>query len=1052
MDYEAVAKKIMQKADHEIEDFNYNTWHVTNWQNLEKRITGPEFNVGGWKWRILLFPFGKDGSNKDFVSIYLDFADIKSAPPGWHLCVQFALALWSPEDTTQYISYHACHRFTAEEQDWGFTRFYTLQRLLTPCESRTRALIENGTTNITAFVRVLKDPTGFLWHNFNRYDSKKETGYVGLVNRGHTSYMNALLQLLYCITYFRKAIYRIPTDGDQPKECILSALQRTFYNLQTSDMTVGTMELLNSFRWCSDSQDLQEFNRLLRDELEAKMEGTGADGTYIKLFAGKIKKYIKCMNVDYVSSHVEDYYDIQLNVKGCTTLRDSLKNYIQEEILEGDNKYYVEGYGSQDFKKGVIFESFPPVLQLQLKRFEYSATKDKIVKVNSRFKYPMEIDLEEFLSKDVDKSNSYKYFLHGVFVRSGMDINKGHYFILIKPKKDDKWFKFDDNRVTPATDKEVLDDNYSCHGIRLTNAYKLVYICESNVNEILSPVVVEDIPYHLRRMYLEEEMITKEQKKEEIKENLTIKVVNTKKIKNYQGFDLANFNEAHTYKIHKSEKYGVFKKNISQTFNILPEHVRFWVLVNRRNKTIRPDSPISESYFNIGMDEVHKKMTSNQNEMKLYMEVADKPINGKIWFPEGNDHIMVFLKYFDPDKQAFEGLGHLYIQKLSKVSDYAHVFCEKKELPSGILLEIYEEINPNVIEKMNPEFSFQQLDVQNGDIICFQKVLSNKEIQEHKIAGRCWNIPDFYKSLITVSFKPKFKNKEPRLKFNLVFGKKCMFNMVAEAVATNLNSDPPKLRLTSAFSASGVPKSIVKKTTTGTLSEMLRTPYLKSSAHVLFYEILDINVVELETKKFFKVYWLGNMVKEEFQEDIDIHLQENTIISELIEEILKKVTLSSPDSIIRLFQVHHNRIQNEFKGDEPIGSIQELTTLYAEEVPLDEISINQNDQIIQVCHFKNDPTLLHGIPFKFVIKYGEKLIDTKTRLQQRLGMSEKDFSKVKISIIPGTLHAKPEYLYDDDVILSEMNLSKENYLGLDHVDKWVKLGVQELFNLKLSQM
>ena len=36
------------------------------------------------------------------------------------------------------------------------------------------------------------------------YDSKKETGYVGLKNQGATCYMNSLLQTLYHIHYFRK--------------------------------------------------------------------------------------------------------------------------------------------------------------------------------------------------------------------------------------------------------------------------------------------------------------------------------------------------------------------------------------------------------------------------------------------------------------------------------------------------------------------------------------------------------------------------------------------------------------------------------------------------------------------------------------------------------------------------------------------------------------------------------------------------------------------------------------------------------------------------------
>jgi ubiquitin carboxyl-terminal hydrolase 7 len=64
------------------------------------------------------------------------------------------------------IDIDAHHRFVAEECDWGFTRFADLRKLHQPTDGRGRATIENDEVEVTAFVRVLKDPTGVLWHNF----------------------------------------------------------------------------------------------------------------------------------------------------------------------------------------------------------------------------------------------------------------------------------------------------------------------------------------------------------------------------------------------------------------------------------------------------------------------------------------------------------------------------------------------------------------------------------------------------------------------------------------------------------------------------------------------------------------------------------------------------------------------------------------------------------------------------------------------------------------------------------------------------------------------
>ena len=84
--------------------------------------------------------------------------------------------------------------------------------------------------------------------------------------------------------------------------------------------------------------------------------------------------------------HTDDA-DIQLTIKGIKDLRDSFREYVSVETLEGENKYQAEGLGLQDAKKGVIFRQFPPVLHLQLRRFEYDVEKDALGKVSSLTRY-----------------------------------------------------------------------------------------------------------------------------------------------------------------------------------------------------------------------------------------------------------------------------------------------------------------------------------------------------------------------------------------------------------------------------------------------------------------------------------------------------------------------------------------------------------------------------------------------------------------------------------------------------------------------------------------
>ncbi|CAG8827774.1 8600_t:CDS:2, partial [Racocetra persica] len=156
------------------------------------------------------------------------------------------------------------------------------------------------------------------------------------------------------------------------------------------------------------------------------------------------------------------------------------------------------------------------------------------------------------------------------------------------------------------------------------------------------------------------------------------------------------------------------------------------------------------------MEEIHTKMSPRSNELKLFLEA---------WFPtmKENPPIPIFIKYFNPNAQSLEGVCHLYVRKFGKVGDILKILCEKKKFPPHTPLNIYEEIKPHMIKEMKPELTFQQSEIQDGDIICFQKALTEQEVNKHIAACRICDIPTFYERLavrIVVQFKPKHKNRK----------------------------------------------------------------------------------------------------------------------------------------------------------------------------------------------------------------------------------------------------------------------------------------------------
>ena len=69
------------------------------------------------------------------------------------------------------------------------------------------------------------------------------------------------------------------------------------------------------------------------------------EGLVTKLFEGKTLNYIRCVEVDLESKRYESFLDLQLSVKGMSSIYEALDCYVTEELMDEDNKYDAGEYG-----------------------------------------------------------------------------------------------------------------------------------------------------------------------------------------------------------------------------------------------------------------------------------------------------------------------------------------------------------------------------------------------------------------------------------------------------------------------------------------------------------------------------------------------------------------------------------------------------------------------------------------------------------------------------------------------------------------------------------
>jgi ubiquitin carboxyl-terminal hydrolase 34 len=180
--------------------------------------------------------------------------------------------------------------------------------------------------------------------NFDRSKAiRSSTGYVGLRNLSNTCYLNSLFTQLFMNISFRGFMLNTYIADAGAAQKLLSETQKLFGFMQNSlKRYVDPSELAGSIRTYDDTQidvsvqmDVDEFYNLLFDRWESQILAPADKKKFRAFYGGQLVQQVKSKECTHISERLEPFSAIQCDIKGKTSLQESLQAYVDGEVMEG---------------------------------------------------------------------------------------------------------------------------------------------------------------------------------------------------------------------------------------------------------------------------------------------------------------------------------------------------------------------------------------------------------------------------------------------------------------------------------------------------------------------------------------------------------------------------------------------------------------------------------------------------------------------------------------------------------------------------------------------
>lgn len=351
------------------------------------------------------------------------------------------------------------------------------------------------------------------WEYMPCVGPRPPAGLVGLKNAGATCYMNSVLQQLYCVRAVRDALLTVQGAATDPNEdfsgeshhhsivenniesntdyniTILKQVQAIFAHLHYSKLQYYIPRgLWAHFRLqgepvnLREQQDAVEFFMSLVESLDEALKTLGQEQLMAKTMGGTYSDQKICKGCPHRYCKEEPFSVVSLDIRNMSRLQESLEAYVRGELLEGADAYHCDKCNKKVVTvKRLCLNKLPPVLVIQLKRFEYDFEKVCAIKFNDYFEFPRELDVEPYTAWGLaraegdsslweggeEKAQETNYQLSGIVVHSGQ-ASGGHYYSYVLLRDNGsvtgRWVKLDDGDVSECGMHDDEEMKAQCFG------------------------------------------------------------------------------------------------------------------------------------------------------------------------------------------------------------------------------------------------------------------------------------------------------------------------------------------------------------------------------------------------------------------------------------------------------------------------------------------------------------------------------------------------------------------------------------------------------------